>query len=187
MADFTLEAAPALGGANLRYGMSKIVERGDLALVSVATPQGGDEALATALKDGWSLDVPAPTRSTTSGDTRAIRTAADQMLLVFAHATPDANAHVQGKLNGAGYTTDQTDVWVVLEISGPEVIPALERICPLDLDDSAFPVNASGRTSIEHMGAMIVRTGEDAYLLLSASSSARSFLHAVETSFDWTS
>ena len=187
MADLTLEAAPALGGADLRYGMRRIVERGDLALVSIATPQGGDEALAAALKDGWSLDVPAPTRSTISGDTRAIRTAPDQMLLVFPHATPDANAHVQGKLNGAGYTTDQTDVWVVLEISGAQAIAALERICPIDLHDSAFPVNTSGRTSMEHMGAMIVRTGGDAYLLMSASSSAQSFLHAVETSFDWTS
>ena len=185
MAEFTLEAAPTLGDAHLSFGGNKVVERDDLALVSIATPQGGDEALAAALGNGWSLDMPAPTRTTTSGDVRAIRTATDQLILAFPHATPDANAHVQSKLDGAGYTTDQTDAWVVLEVSGSDAISALERLCPLDLHNSAFPVNASGRTSMEHMGAMIVRTGDDTYLLMSASSSAQSFIHAVETSFDW--
>jgi sarcosine oxidase subunit gamma len=35
---------------------------------------------------------------------------------------------------------------------------------------------------MEHLGVLILRSGDDEYLLLSASSSARSFLHAVETS-----
>ena len=34
---------------------------------------------------------------------------------------------------------------------------------------------------MEHLGVLIMRTGEDRFLLLSASSSAGSFLHAVET------
>ncbi|MYA88775.1 MAG: sarcosine oxidase subunit gamma, partial [Boseongicola sp. SB0662_bin_57] len=38
-------------------------------------------------------------------------------------------------------------------------------------------------TVMEHMGAMAIRTGDDAFLLLSAGSSAESFLHAVETSY----
>ena len=186
MPEFALEAAPMLGGVRLSFGDNNIVERDDLALVSIATPQGGDDALAAALQGGWGLDMPSPTLSATSGEVRAIRTTADQMMLVFPHATPDANAHVQGKLDGAGYTTDQTDAWVVLEVTGPNTIAALERLCPLDLHDSAFPVNAAGRTVMEHMGALILRTGDDRYLLMSVSSSAQSFLHAVETSFDWT-
>lgn len=185
MAEIKLEAAPVLGDAHFSFGDSTIVERDDLALVSISTPQGGDAALAGALGKGWSLDVPAPTLSTVSGDTRAIRTAPDQMMLVFPHPTPDANTHVQSKLNGTGYTTDQTDAWVVLEVSGPDAISALERICPLNLHDSAFAENSAGRTIMEHMGAFIVRTGEHTFLLMSASSSAQSFLHAVETSFDW--
>ena len=146
MADLKLEAAPILGDAHFSFGDSNVVERHDLALVSVSTPQGGDAALAAALKRGWSLDAPAPTLSTVSDETRAIRTAPDQIMLVFPHPTPDANTKVQGKLNGTGYTTDQTDAWVVLELSGPLAISALERLCPLDLHDSAFPVNAAGRT-----------------------------------------
>ena len=183
MADFTLTVAPILGGIDKAIAGNRILERDDLALVSIATPLGGDGGLAQALKSGWSLDVPDPTRSTTNGDARAIRTSPDQMLLVFPHATPDAEPHVQKMLNGAGYTTDQTDSWVVLEISGPDTMAALERLCPLDL--ATFDTDSTGRTVMEHMGALIVKLGKDDFLLMSASSSAGSFLHAVETSYTY--
>ena len=185
MADFALEAAPLLGGLDKTIGEGRIVERDDLALVSVAVPLNGDAALKKALKDGWGLDRPAPKQTTNAGDTTAVSMTADQLMLVFPHATPDANAVVKGKLNGAGYTTDQTDSWVVLEVSGKATLSALERLCPLNLDLDAFPVGASGRTTMEHMGALIVRIGEESFFLMSASSSAASFAHAVELSYEW--
>ncbi len=182
MADITLHAAPILG-TDLTLGNNRITERDDLALVSVAIPLDGEDTLEGALKQGWSLPLPSPNLSATDGETRAMRTAPDQILLLFPHARPDANAHVQARLNGAGYTTDQTDAWIVLELSGPETLPALERICPLDLNTSVFPTGACARTVMEHMGAIILRLDDDRVLLLSARSTAASFLHAVETSF----
>ncbi len=183
MAEFTLVAAPILGGADIAIGENRILERDDLALVSVATPMGGKAALAKALKKAWSLEMPTPREATQAGDIRALNTAQDQMMLIFPHATPDANAQVQSSLKGAGYTTDQTDAWVVLEVSGPDTLTALERLCPLDLDSSVFAVGAAGRTVMEHMGALIHRVDTERFLLMSASSSAGSFLHAVETSY----
>ncbi len=179
--EINLKAAPVLGGASLELSGNRLVERDDLAIVSIATPLGGEDALAEALRNGWSLDVPEPTRSSLNGEVRAIWTAPDQMMLIFPHATPDAEAVVQERLGGTGYTTDQTDGWIVLEVAGPDTLSALERICPLDLP--SFEVGGTGRTVMEHMGAMAVRTGDDAFLLMSASSSAASFLHAVETSY----
>ena len=185
MADYSLTAAPILG-VDTTLGATRLRERDDLALVSIAVPMGGEAALAAAVKDGWGLDMPSPAQSSASGDMRAVRTTADQIMLIFPHPTPDANAVVQDRLNGAGYTTDQTDVWVVLELDGPDVRRAMERLCPHDLSDAAFPIGAAARTVMEHMGAMIVRTDTDRWLLMSASSSAKSFLHAVETSFAYT-
>lgn len=179
--EISLAAAPVLGGASLELSGNRIVERDDLAIVSIATPLGGEDALTEALRNGWSLDVPEPTRSSLSGEVRAVWTAPDQMMLIFPHATPDAEAVVQERLGGTGYTTDQTDGWIVLEVAGPDTLSALERICPLDLP--SFEIGGTGRTAMEHMGAMAVRTGDDAFLLMSASSSAASFLHAVETSY----
>ncbi len=183
MADITLTATPLLGHADLHIGENRIKERADLALVSIATPLNGESALATALQNGWSLDLPSATQSTVTGDTRALRTSPDQLLLVFPHPTPDAEPTVQSKVNGAGYTTDQTDAWVILEVSGPETLAALERIFPLDLRN--FAMGENGRTVAEHMSAMAVRLDVDRFLLMSASSSAQSFLHAVETSYHY--
>ena len=182
MADttFTLHAASSLGGADITIGDNSIVERPELALVSVAIPLDGEEKLSEAMHKAWGLPIPKPRLSLVKDEMRALSTAPDQLLLIFPHTTPDAEPFIQKKLAGAGYTTDQTDVWTVLEISGPDVIASLERLCPLDAP--GMPINGSARTVMEHMGAMIVRTAPDGFLLLSASSSARSFLHAVETS-----
>ena len=59
---------------------------------------------------------------------------------------------------------------------------ALERICPLDLDPLGFEGDGAARTTMEHMGAFVMRDGEGGFFLMSARSSAKSFLHAVETS-----
>ncbi len=179
--DFTLENSPFLGGVDLTIGGNRITERADLAIVSVATPIGGEAALEAALKDSWDLPLPQPTIAAHSGETHAVRTAPDQLFLVFPHSTPDAEAMVRDKLGGAGYTTDQTDAWVVLDISGPQTLAALERMCPLDA--SALPALGSARTIMEHMGALVLRLADDRFWLFSASSSARSFCHAVETSY----
>ena len=179
--NFTLEATPILGGVDMTIGANRIVERDDLAIVSIATPLNGENTLSNALKAGWGLSFPEPNLASQNGNTYAIRTGPDQLLLIFPHQTPDAENAVQQKLDHAGYTTDQTDVWVALEISGPDTLSALERLCPLDA--SQFPTGAAARTVMEHMGALILRLDEDRFLLLSASSSASSFLHAVETSY----
>ena len=182
MAEISLSATPPLGGVDITIAGTRLRERDELALVSAAIPLGGEDAFAAALKAGWGLAVPGPKMSEVAGKMRAIRSTADQCLLIFPHATPDAAAVVQAKMRDVAYTTEQTDAWVRLELSGPLTLPALERVCMLDLDARAFPEGAAARTVMEHMGAILIRTGPEAFLLFSASSSARSFLHAVETS-----
>ena len=185
MGEISLSARPVLGGASLEIGENRIVERGDLALVSVAPPLGDENALAGTLKTAWDLDLPAPTVSTASGEMRALRLTAEQLLLLFPRETPDAEPYVRAALGGTGYTTDQTGAWVVLDVSGPDTLAALERLCPLDLDEGVFPLGGYARTSMEHLGVALVRLAQDRFLLMSASSSAGSFLHAVEVSYRW--
>lgn len=182
MAEIRLTAAPALG-ADITMGGNRIRERDDLALVSVAVPQGGDAALAGAMERAWSIAPPSPNGSTGGDGMRAIWTAPDQMFLMFPRPGSDESAHLAAALDGAGYVTTQTDGWVILEVEGPETLAALERLCPLDLASKAFPVGAASRTVMEHMGAMILRLDETRFLLMSARSSAASFLHAVEVSY----
>jgi len=182
VADLTLTATPVLGGYDASFGDLRLREQTGIALVSLAIPLDGEAAATKAIRAAYGLDLPAPGRLASAKGHLLVRTGPDQAMLAFDHPVADANAMVQAALAGAVFTTDQTDVWVALRLTGPGARAALERICPIDLDDAAFPVGSAARTAMEHMGAMVLRDTDDGFLLLSASSSARSFLHAVETS-----
>lgn len=181
MADFKLKKVPFLNGFDRQYGDTRLHERTDLMLTSMAVPQGGEAAFAAALKSATGLDLPTPRVASQRDNLILIATTPDQFLLI----SPDGDAPAEA-LAGAAYVTDQSDVWVALEISGTGARRALERICPIDLDESVFQTGAFARTVMEHLGAFILRRDADAFLLLSASSSARSFLHTVETSIEFT-
>ena len=80
--------------------------------------------------------------------------------------------------------TDQSDSWVVLALSGPQSSQTLAQICPIDCSASAMPIGTTARTSMEHLGAIITRRPDEGnhqpcFWLLSARSSAASFLHAI--------
>lgn len=180
MAEYTLQAEPPLAGTEMEIADVRLWAPADLALVSLALPLGGEEA---AIRATYGTELPEIGRSVVADDgTRLIRLAPDLAFALFIHATPDAERVVADRLSGAVYTTDQTDVWVTLALSGPNTRRALERICPIDLHPDVFAVDHAARTVMEHLGVLILRTGDDDYLLLSASSSAKSFLHAVEVS-----
>lgn len=183
MADFTLTAEPPLEGTDMVIAGVRLWAPADLAVVSIALPLGHEDVARNAIEAAYGVALPEIGKSViTPEDTRLIRLASDLAFAVFPHATPDAEPVVAGRLEGAAYTTDQTDVWVALGLSGAGARRALERICTIDLHPNAFGVDDAARTVMEHLGVLILRSGDDEYLLLSASSSARSFLHAVETS-----
>lgn len=184
MPDFQLTAEPPLAGLDHDYGPVRLAAPADLAIVSLALPQGGEAQAEKTIKAAYGAALPGAGSYATSKDgaARLIRISADQALVLFPHPTPDAERVVASKLKGHAYTTDQTDAWVAVEVSGPAARLVLERICPLDLHRESFAPDMAQRTVMEHLGVLILRTGEDAFLLLSASSSARSFRHALETS-----
>ena len=181
MPDFALTAEPFLGGYSQDFGGASLAEETGLSIVSIATPMGSGDALTAAVQNAWGCALPAPGR-TTGEDVTLISATADSYLALLPAVDGLAVTGVAATLGDAGYYTEQTDNWVALRLSGPKAVEALERICPLDLDEAAMPVGAAQRTMMEHLGVFILREERDAFLLLSASSSAASFLHAVELS-----
>ena len=183
MPEITLTAEPPLAGYDRDFGHVRVRAVADFALVSVALPLGAETAAQDALRAGFGAALPDVGRYAVGNDgARLIRTTPDQGLIAFSHAGADAETIVSEKLGDAAYTTDQSDVWVALDVEGPGARAALERICPLDLQADAFAPDMAQRTVMEHLGVLILRTGEDAFRLMSASSSAGSFLHAIEVS-----
>ncbi|MFK7940083.1 MAG: sarcosine oxidase subunit gamma [Roseovarius sp.] len=183
MPEFTLTAEPPLAGYDHNFGTAHLRAPAGLAFVSIALPLGGEDAALKAVKSAYGVAMPEVGQMATAKDGAILmRMSVDQGFVLFAHDTPDANVVVNAKLKGKAYTTDQTDVWCALELSGARARDALERICPLDLNDSGFSVGEVKRTMMEHLGTLIARKDADTWVLMSASSSAGSFLHAIETS-----
>jgi sarcosine oxidase subunit gamma len=184
--EFTLTARPPLDGYSQQFGDLDITELTDMALVSIATPLGGEDALAAAMQQAFEVTLPAVGQSTVSGtgSTRFLGLQPGQVFAMFASESDRPAAIIADKLGEAGYYTDQSDSWVVLQLSGPQARETLERICPIDLQTGAFAEGAVTRTVMEHLGTIILRTGTDTFVLLSARSSAKSFQHAVLTSIN---
>jgi methylglutamate dehydrogenase subunit D len=174
-----------LGHYAIEISGTRLTEVTDRALVSIATPDGGDAALADALRAAFGAEPPEVGRSTLSTDseTRFLGLARDQIFALLPARGALAAPHLAQLLGGpVAYLTDQSDAWVMLRLEGTLALAALERICMLDLDAGAFPPGRVARTLMEHLGTILLREADDRFLLMSASSSARSFLHGLETS-----
>jgi sarcosine oxidase subunit gamma len=176
-----LFATSPLAGYDQNIGDMRLREVTDLNLTSLAIPHQGTAKLKRAIKEGLGLTMPTAIKSTASDKIRLMMTQPDQMFALSTR-TKHAESSMTKFIGDAAYITDQTDAWVVLELSGPSSREALERICQIDLHTDVFKHNHMARTTIEHLGSIVIRTSKDTFLLMSASSSAASFLHAVETS-----
>lgn len=182
MADFALTAEPFLGGYSKDFDGVSLNEVTDLSLISIAQPLGGQAALTKAAKTVFATGLPSPGTSASGKAGQIMGMGPDQYLAML---TPKHQpAAVIKKLGKAAYCTDQSDNWVGLRITGPATLAALERICPINISPAAFPKGSVARTTMEHLGAIIISEGDTTFLLLSASSSAGSFLHAVTTSIE---
>ncbi len=186
MLDIKLTAKPALNGYKHQTKGVSVTELTDISIVSVATPADNESALSNAAKSAFAITLPGVSGIEQS-DNRTMRCLGLQPLQWFVvfdspKTLESPVTAVKEQLGDNAYCTDQSDSWVTLELTGPQVLTALERICPLDLHPDSFTVGTVARTSMEHLGVVIARIGDDQYWLMSASSSAESFLHAITTS-----
>lgn len=186
MSEFAFKEETALGGFHKDYDGVALAEISDRAIVSIATPRQGETRLAEALTAAFGVGYPSPGKSNASShrNSRLLGLGADQLFAVFDHPGPFPEKAIASDLGDAAYFVDQSDAWVVVSISGPRAREALERICPIDLDPGVFTEGSVASTVMEHLSAIICREGADAFLLLSPRSSAKSFLHALETSIE---
>lgn len=181
VADSGLQLKPFLGGFSEVIGSTTIAEAGGFRIISMAFPPQSRDALSDALLRTFDLEMPEPGNSISAPGTRLVWMAPGQLILMLENPQSDME-RILPALAHHTHLIDHSDNWAMLLLSGHEAVLALERICPLDLHPAAFPTGAAARTLMEHLGIVIIRTGATEFLLLSASSSARSFLHAVRQS-----
>lgn len=184
MSDFKMIANSPLDGYAKDFDGVRLTEITDRAIVSIATPRNDDGHLAKTIKTALNAAMPTVGESQRSSffNGRLLGMQPEQLLFLFDYAGNDAVGVVVTKLKDAAYLSDQSDSSVMLEISGDNARLVLERICQIDLQPDVFSIGRVARTSMEYLSVIILRELDDTFLLISPRSSARSFLHAVETS-----
>ena len=192
----SLIAQSPLGGYEMITSGASLIEVTGLSKVSVAPFAGSQAVFQTAMAKLFETgknDSPKPSATMAlnqSGKQNCILmpSAQNQWFLCFDDdgTNPiDAAKTLMGKsLSKQMAMTDQSDSWVILALFGPQSGQTLSRICPIDCGVSAMPIGTTARTSMEHLGAIITRRPDEGdhqpcFWLLSARSSAASFLHAI--------
>lgn len=197
MAEHLLNAQSALGGYSTTYSDTCLKEIDKLQIVSLAVPENGLADLNTALQLLWNVSFPgageclrpnsvAIEEQTVSASLLGLQ--ADQCLVVIENNDNSddlsdqhaAMRFLQSTLADKAYLTEQSDSLAVLEMQGSLTLPALERICMLDLYQ--FDSSSVARTLMEHLSVIIEFPAKDCVRLYAPRSMADDFLHAVETS-----
>jgi heterotetrameric sarcosine oxidase gamma subunit len=183
VSDCRLTSEPVLAEYSQRFEGVELHEIMQRAMVSMATPNAGKEALEQQLKQTYGLALPEVGQwlSSEPGNTQFLRLQGDLCFVLFDYSGDRAVEKFAANISGA-YLSDQSDSWVMLSLSGAKSREVLARICPIDLHPTAFPPGSVTRSVMEHIGAMIVCEAEDQYTLMALRSYAESFLHALEVS-----
>ena len=147
----------------------------DRAIWSVALFPGGAKTAGAALAS-LGLGFPPPNRWVAAGAARLVWTGRDQAFLMGAE--PPAG------LAGAAAVTDQSGGWAGVALSGPGLAEALARLVPVDLTPAAFPDGAAIRAPVNHMSAVILRTGADSVEIWVFRSMARTLWHELAEVLD---
>ncbi len=150
-------------------------------IMSFAMPRGQKTAVAKGLKT-LGLSLPTAPKIFIKDGVYIVQTQPDQWFFI-SDVPPKKQTEKQTlkQIFALGYCTDQSHGWVGVELSGVDVLSVLERLCPLNLSQQAFAINSSARTSLDHLGVLMIRLGDNRFYLFSAASSAESFLHGIKT------
>ena len=165
-----LIAKSALEGRSLSLGGVNLAEVEVGPIFSIAVFPGGGKTVARGLKS-LGLAFPAPNSFVEKAGARIVWTGRYQAFLMG--VAPPA-------LDGAA-VTDQSDGWAVLALSGASAVDVLARLVPMDLRLSACPVGSALRTQVNHMNAVILRTGDHSFEAMVFRSMAQSAWHELET------
>jgi heterotetrameric sarcosine oxidase gamma subunit len=157
------------GQGPLTLGGVTLAEAAVGPITSISVLPGGAKAVAKGLKP-LGLGFPAPNSWSAKAEARIVWTGRDQAFLLGVAAPA---------MDGAALT-DQTGGWATLTVSGTGAVDALMRLVPLDLRLAAFPVGRAVRAPLNHMSAVLIRTGDYAFDLMVFRSMARTAWHEME-------
>jgi len=187
VSNYILKKNSPLDGFEKKYQGVSVAEVVDKSLVMIAIPDARKSQIIKDIKKSCNLSIPEMNKSEKSSDSSITlwRLQKNQVFAYYDYQNHDAEESIAKKLaTKDAYYTDQSDTWVIINISGKRSRDALERICPINLDTNIFTLGCVARTSMEHMATIIYKEDENSYLILVMRSFAQSMLHAIEVSIE---
>ena len=184
MGDYPLQGEHFVKGTQRYYGSTYLAELFEHSIVSIAIPRHGENAFHSQFQNAFGIVLPSPGTVKQSMDKRFefLWMSPEQIFVYFKSPSHYPEHEIRDVMGALGYVTDQTHNWCQIKLEGQLVVPALERICPLNLHQDVFPVGGCARTVMEHLSTVLVRRDSDEFLFFSPSSSAHSFVHTIEQS-----
>lgn len=120
-------------------------------ITSLSPLQGKAKACGEGLKKAYDIGLPAAGRSTGKAGMRVIWTGRGQYFLVGGQQAGKALAKCAS-------LTDQSDGWVVMQLTGASAVDVLARLTPIDLRADVFKRGHTARTELAHMMSIMTRT-----------------------------
>jgi sarcosine oxidase subunit gamma len=168
-------AMTALGAreaAVVTVGPLSIAERVDVAVASVAVRRG--RVLAAGV-----IPQPGPSRWEAGKPFSAFWVTPDMWFVEADFAAHELLADgLKASFGDAASVTEQTDAWVIFDLSAPDLAPVFERLCNVDFQ--ALPEGYATRTVLDHLGVYLIKHGSGAARVYGPRSSAQSLLHALK-------
>lgn len=129
-------------------GVTATVVEG-LALATLAARKGKSGDLRAAAHSAFGLQLPDGPRVVEAGGLIAVGTAPDRWLIGLPGASGDALLDKLGEaFAGLASVTDQSDANLVLDLTGPQVGAALEKLVAVDLHPSVFGSGQAAATAV---------------------------------------
>ena len=168
-----LAKSPCDGLLPVTHGSVTLSEMDMTHLTSVAPYKGRDADVSDTLRQVHGMAFPAPNRATGKEGARAVWFGREQALLIG--PSPDA------ALSANAAVSDQSDAWALVRLEGADCEDVLARLVPVDLRQSVFKRGHTVRTQLQHMTVSITRTGDNAFLIMTFRSMAKTLVHDLET------
>ncbi len=120
----------------------------DRSLASIEARRGQADAVAGVIAATYDLDLPRSARWTGANGISFAWAGPGQWTAI---ATRPVARDLAGQLAGLAAVTDQSDGWMLTEISGPRARDALAKMLPIDLDRGVLPPGAVALTKAGHI------------------------------------
>lgn len=134
----------------------------DRFLASIEARRGQVGAVAATIAAAYGIDLPPAPRWAGGGDIGFAWAGPGEWTAITAR--PIAR-DLAGRLAGLAAVTDQSDAWLLTEVSGPRARDALVKMLPIDLAPAALPPGAVALTRAGHIDVRLRHLSSGVYEL----------------------